>query len=125
MNSNESIVSVDTSCTKSLQYSHYFSEILCSMELDSNSRIAALQEAGPASKAVALGAKALGVAAFAVDVVIGRVAAQDGVERPFAVAAGEAFLNLRNSFILIGTACACAHQDHVELKQLGQRHHWS
>ena len=64
---------------KSLQYSHYFSEILCSMELDSNSRIAALQEAGPASKAVALGAKALGVAAFAVDVVVGRVAAQDGV----------------------------------------------
>ena len=101
---------------KSLQYSHYFSEILVwSMELDSNSRIAALQEAGPASKAVALGAKALGVAAFAVDVVVGRVAAQDGVERPFAVAAGEAFLNLRKSFILIGTACACAHQDHVEV----------
>ena len=102
----EALLALIRAVQKYLQCSHYFSEILCSMELDSNSRIAALQEAGPASKAVALGAKALGVAAFAVDVVVGRVAAQDGVERPFAVAAGEAFLNLRNSFILIGTACA-------------------
>lgn len=64
------------------------------IELDSNSRIAALQESGSATEPVSLGAEVLGVAALAVDVAVGRVTAQDGVERPLAVATSEAFLKV-------------------------------
>jgi hypothetical protein len=51
-----------------------------------------LQESCPASEAVSFCAEAFGVAAFAVDVAVGRVAAKDGIQRPFAVSAGKTFL---------------------------------
>ena len=58
------------------------------------SQVCALQCAGAAAVAVPLGAEGLGVAALAVDVAVGRVAAQHRVQRTraVAVAASEAFL---------------------------------
>ena len=57
-----------------------------------NSQIAALQEAGPASEPVTLGAKVLSVATLAVDIAVRRVTAQDRIERSLALATSEAFL---------------------------------
>ena len=59
---------------------------------NSYSQICALQRPGPAAVSVTLGAEGLGVAALAVDVAVGRVVAEHGVQRAGAVAAGEAFL---------------------------------
>ena len=56
------------------------------------SQVCALQRARPAAVAVPLGAEGLGVAALAVDVAVGRVAAQHRVQRPRAAPAREAFL---------------------------------
>ena len=64
----------------------------------SHSQVGALQRAGPAAVAVPLGAEGLGVAALAVDVAVGRVAAQHRVQRPRAAPAREAFLVSGNTF---------------------------
>ncbi len=66
--------------------------------MNGNLHVTALQEASTAPEAVALGPEALCIAAFAVDVIIGGVATQDGVEGPFAVPASKTFLQMSKYF---------------------------
>jgi hypothetical protein len=56
------------------------------------SQVVALEEASPHAVAVALGAEDLGVAPLAVDVLVGAVATEHGIQGLLALLAGEAFL---------------------------------